>query len=209
MTTQSGRCLSCDEGSISSGSESFPTSCTKCERGTFSSVASSSSCTPCQVNEYSLEGSVSCSECPFGKSSFSGDAKCKACDVVFMGSNHCETPYGGAAIGSVLIVIALLIMCCIQRYRSKTKKMIAETRTLMQTQLEDIELLSHGWIIKAEEVTFVKQIARGGYGEVCTYFISFRIHTHIHSTFIILIALCSSYYYAHSLDARTTQGVAS
>ena len=50
----------------------------------------------------------------------------------------------------LLIVIALLIMCCIHRYRSKTNKMIAETRTLMQTQLEDIELLSHGWIIKAE-----------------------------------------------------------
>ena len=169
MISPSGRCVPCEEGSINTGSESFPSSCEKCSRGTFSNEMSASSCQSCQANEFSTSGSVSCSACPFGKSSDSGDKSCRGCNFLYMGSKHCTSAYGGIAIAVILILIALIIACIIYRYRRKTNKMmshIVETRHLMQAQTEDIELLSHAWIINSEEVKFTKQIARGGYGEV-------------------------------------------
>eukprot|EP00939_MAST-03C_sp_MAST-3C-sp1_P003762 g3762.t1 len=165
--TATGMCTKCDVGTYS-GSGSWPI-CLECTSGRYSPEEGATECDDCPSGLVAEATRTSqCTACSWGRST-EDSVTCNMCTFAYLGSSDCKTPIGAFGFGVVIAVVFLMIAYCFLRCQKRAKaarKMLQKQSTLIRGKDAEIEKLGQGWIIAAEEITYVKRLAAGGFGEV-------------------------------------------
>lgn len=167
--------MGCTAGSR--GADFFVSSCDPCQAGSYAPDQGYLCCLPCvQGTTTAGAGAVApgnCSVCDpkiciHGSCTVSslGEAQC-TCDWLYWQVDHCQRPLSLAIpiLCTAAILFLYMIFNIVRRYRT--------SRNIKQMQLmisqREVEELSRGWEIQAEEVKLIERIdtrSPGAYGEV-------------------------------------------